>query len=482
VATALEQALERRAAAQAAAEQQPDNPAAWIALSHACQAVSDYEGTVSSARRAVQLQPDNVDALRHLASNLFQVGPGPIEARPLFERLLKLVPRDPVALHYLYYYAMFDGDYRRAAELSETLDQDHPGDPSTAARIARAYGLMGHSVAAAEYFSRAADRCANEHHPFPHGPYASLKPVFTALAGHPDLSEQLSLQLCQDSGIGLANLSNPKYPDDCAASIKRLQERVAGRDVYLFGFGPSLSEVVARKFDLVPLDFASMTLSSFPLIDDDLLRPIGRRIEFVCLTHWSMVSSLAAEIREWMLAVPSSILIVPLVLREYAMRSGGPEFLVGRSDHLFWFDAFNDHLLPSPGDPLHFPPINTVICALAVAVLARSRRIFLFGFDGQMKGKDLEQAESLYYRDGHKAYFAPRRTEIEVRRMNMLWLWWDSMRFNETAPVVLRHTALLFDLPLPPIYNVCIDSALNSFPRITFDRFLEIAASQGTEP
>ena len=38
-------------------------------------------------------------------------------------------------------------------------------------------------------------------------------------------------------------------------------------------------------------------------------------------------------------------------------------------------------------DPLHFPAINTLICAIGPAVLAKPRRIFLFGFDGQIKGR-----------------------------------------------------------------------------------------------
>src|SRR5262249_57925083 len=71
----------------------------------------------------------------------------------------------------------------------------------------------------------------------------------------------------------------------------------------------------------------------------------------------------------------------------------------------------------------------------------------------------------------------PRRTEPEVRRLTQALLWWNSLRFNEFAPIVERHLTLLFDLPLPPTYNVCIDSAVDSFPRIPFGRFRQIVAS-----
>src|SRR5215831_5807463 len=471
-------AFERRAAAQEAVAQRPNDPAAWIALSQACQVLVDEEGTLSAARRAFELQPDNIAAIRHFAASLFQSGYGAVEARSLFERLLVLAPDDAVALHYLHYFAMFDRDYRRAIDLSEALARAHPGDPVTSARIARAHKLMGNSIAATEHFARAAALCANEHYPFPDGPYAPLMPVFTALAGDPTGSRKLSRELCQESGLGLADLSNPRYPDDTVAAIVRLQERVAARDLFIFGFGPSLVEITSRREELTSLEFASMTLSTFPLIEDNLLRPIGRRVDIVCMTHPLVVQNYAAAIREWFSAVPTAILTLPVWLRAYAALTGGPDFLLARSDHLFWFDCFSEDLPPSPVNPLHFPAVNTLMCAFSVALLARPRRIFLFGFDGQIRGGDPQKSGALYFNELHESYHTPRRTEPEVRRLTQALLWWNSLRFNEFAPIVERHLTLLFDLPLPPTYNVCIDSAVDSFPRIPFGRFRQIVASE----
>jgi hypothetical protein len=213
---------------------------------------------------------------------------------------------------------------------------------------------MGNSIAATEHFARAAALCTNEHFPFPDGPYAPLMPVFTALAGDPAGSRKLSRELYQESGLGLADLSNPRYPDDMVAAIVRLQER-------------------------------SMTLSTFPLIEDNLLRPIGRRVDIVCMTHPLVVQNYAAAIREWFSAVPTAILTLPVWLRAYAALTGGPDFLLARSDHLFRFECFSENLPPSPVNPLHFPAVNTLMCAFSLALLARPRRIFLFGFDGQIR-------------------------------------------------------------------------------------------------
>jgi tetratricopeptide (TPR) repeat protein len=474
-----EDALARRSAAEAAAKQRSSDPAAWIALSQACQILVDEEGAVAAARRAYELQPENVNAIRQLATVLFTIGPFDFEARPLFERLLVLVPGDPTALHYLYHFAMFDEDYQRAIELLETLDRSHPGDPITAGRIARSYQLMGDPLTASERFARAAARCENELHPFPYyGPWGGIKPLLTALAGDAAASEHLSVQLCQEAGLGVADLSNPRYPKDSAASILRLQDCVGGRDLFVFGNGPSLEEITSRAHDVASLEFASMALSSFQIVDQDLLRPIGKRIELACLSHLTMLKYQEQAIRDWFATVPSSILILPLWLREYAELTGEPDFLLGRADRLFWFDCFSETMPPVPSDPLHFPAVNTLMLALGVGVLARPRRIFLFGFDGQIKGRDSRRLGALYYREDHEGYHHPRRNELEVRRLIKAHLRWNTLNFNELAPVVLRHAALLFDLPLPPIYNVCADSALTPFPRLTFARFREIVSSK----
>jgi hypothetical protein len=214
---------------------------------------------------------------------------------------------------------------------------------------------------------------------------------------------------------------------------------------------------------------------------EGVLRPIGRRLDFVCMTHPKVVEVQASALREWLCAVPTSVLIpAPDHKRTCCnnRRTGFP----ARQSGAFWFDCFSEQLPPSPLDPLHIPAINTLIRALSVGILARPRRVFLFGFDGKIEGSDIHRVGAHYYRDGHQAYHAPHRKEAEVRRINVGWLLWDSTRFSETAPVVVRHMSLLFDLPLPPIYNVCLNSALTPFPRVSFDRFRDIVVSEGARP
>lgn len=477
--TVAADAVKQREAAETAAQREPNNPVIWLALSRACQAVGDEPAAIAAARRARTIDPDRPEILGHLAAILYQNGPGAVEARPLFERLLERQPRDPVALHYLYLYAMFDGDFPRAASLAEALDHDHPGDPNTAARIARAYQQLGERGQAQRWFTEAVVRCDTKDYPFPYGPYAPLKPMFARLAGGAADWSALSRALCQDSGVGLANLSNPRYPPDCEKAIERLRSCIRGRDLCIFGNGPSLSDVVKNRDSFGPLDVVAMSMSSFQIIDDDIMVPAGKRLELACMTHPVVVMDQARRVEAWFASVPGAMLALPVGLMNNVVRGRELRAIADSPDRLFWFDCFSESLPPSPSDPLHFPAINTLMCALGVAVIGAPRRIFLFGFDGQTKGEDLQEATAVYYRDGHEAYHAPHRKDPAVRRLQKPFLWWDTLRFNESGPVVVRQVALLFNVPIPPIYNVCPDSALDPFPRISFERFRQIAAGSG---
>ena len=140
------------------------------------------------------------------------------------------------------------------------------------------------------------------------------------------------LELCQAEEGGLADLSHPRYPDDCEESIARLRSRIRGRDLFVFGNGPSLREIISRKDEVASLDFASMTMSTFQIVNDELLRPTGKQLDMVCMSHPSMVSSQIPAIREWFSAVPQATLLLPLWVRELAAAKGEPDFLHGQSD------------------------------------------------------------------------------------------------------------------------------------------------------
>jgi tetratricopeptide (TPR) repeat protein len=474
-------AAARRQAAQLAAEARPGDPQAWVDLSQACLALFDYESAIEAARRAVAAAPESAPTMRHLANTLMDSGYGIAEARDCYERVLAAAPDDAAALLRLYYFAIADGDCARALSLAQATDRAYPGDAQIVARVARAHELLGDWPNAVAQYRRAESLCESAGAPFPDSPNAALKPVFARAAGDLARSEALSEQLCRAHGAPLANVCDKRYPGDCLERIARLRDHVAGRDIYLFGFGPSLQDLVNQKSVIAGRDFAAMSLTTFPVIEDSILRDFGRRIDIACLTHPRPLDQLAAAIRERASQAPPFFLALPLCIRDGAEAMGNRELLDDRTARIVWFEALSE-LPPSPRAPLDFPGINTLSCALAVAVLARPRRIFLFGFDGKIRGEDPQAAGSLYFGEEDSRYHAPARRTTAGRQTTKSWLWWDSRRFNETAPVTLRHVALLFDMPLPPIYTVCPDSALEPFPRISMAQFAELISERGLSP
>ena len=332
--------------------------------------------------------------------------------------------------------ALLAGDYRKAIDACERLDGNRGGQPHHLGPDGAGHrGLLGDSAGAAAHFAHAAARCSTERDPFPFGRIGKSEAGVQRSCGRSSRGRGDAVELCQAEGSGLADLSHPRYPDDCEERIARLQSRIRGRDLFIFGNGPSLSEIISRKDEVASLDFASMTMSTFQLANDDLLRPTGKQLDMVCMSHPSLVKSQIPALREWFSAVPQATLLLPLWVRELAAVKGEPDLLFGRSDSIFWYDCHGEHL-PGPQEPLHVPSLNNLLFALFVGVLGRPRRIFLFGFDGQIKGSDSQQPGALYYKE-HRRRLSPQDVRAEYPRFatsRATRLLWDSTLFNELAP------------------------------------------------
>ena len=465
-------AVDLRREAEQRAAQATQDPLAWIALSNACAVLADTAGMTAAAERAYELAPDDPASLRQWAQCLTQIGHRLFEAEALYDRLFQMAPDDTVGLHYRYIYAMLSGNYRAAIENAESFDRLHPNDPQRTANIARALRLRGEEEDAREQYRRAAELCDDVASPFPEGRAASMRPIYTALAGDPKAAERYSTEICRDGGLGLADPDHPRYPPGWLDSMAKARARVRGCDLYVFGNGPSLADAAARHKEMADLDFFVMTMSTFQLAEQDILAPIGKSVDFVCVTHPGVLADQSASLRSLFARSPEAALVMPIWLRELEEANGPSSSLV--HGHVLWFDCYGQH--PAhPGEPLHVPAVNTLLGALCTALLLEPRRIFLFGFDGRIKGEDSQAAEALYYKEHDPSYLKTARGNPAARELTRKWLWWDSLQFNEVAPHALRHTALLFDLDLPPIYNVCPGSALTPFPRVSFERFLEIA-------
>jgi tetratricopeptide (TPR) repeat protein len=460
----------RRSDAERLANASPTDPANWIALSRACHAQTDDAAAIAAARRAVALAPDNIEAISQLATVLYFSGQGVAESRPWFEKLLALDAKNRTALHYLYYFAITSGQHHRALRYAQSFLEQDPHNPRVAAWIGRAHDLLGNRDECVKAYDKARDLCEDPLAPQGPNPSITLKPAYAHGGFRYRESESISEAMCAPRGIGVSILPGKQFPEDTAARIERLRRLVAGRDIMLFGFGPSLQDIAASRRMFADFDFASMTLSTFSIIEEHILNDLGRRIDIVCQTHPRVVELQANALAERFAAPEPFMLTLPL--NSHAMVGQLPG-LAAHADRILWFDAI-DESPPAPHNPLHFCSINTLLCAVNIAVLACPRRVFLFGFDGKIRGESAHESGALYFAENDARYNAPRRREADVRDQVRAYLWWDTRLFNENAPVSLRHVSLLFDIPLPPIYNVCPDSALEPFPRISIAEFQKL--------
>jgi cytochrome c-type biogenesis protein CcmH len=128
------------AAAQARIQQlqetlrrEPDNHQAWFDLGLAWKGVGDIPQAVQAFRRAMELQPGNVDYVDFLGEALLIQStrarqPIPPEAEQLFRRALALQPADPRSRFYLATIRDLRGDHRGAVDdLLALLREAPPG-------------------------------------------------------------------------------------------------------------------------------------------------------------------------------------------------------------------------------------------------------------------------------------------------------------------------------------------------------------------
>jgi uncharacterized protein (TIGR03790 family) len=131
------QAEGRQARADAAGAQQsfekatevaPNLAVAHLQLAILYEQAGDFQRALPRYERVVELQPNNVIALNNLAYNVAVQDKAPARAKPLAERALKLVPRDPAISDTLGWIEYLLGNYAAAARLAATAVKGAPGN------------------------------------------------------------------------------------------------------------------------------------------------------------------------------------------------------------------------------------------------------------------------------------------------------------------------------------------------------------------
>ncbi len=432
---------------------------------------ADYPAAKAAFQKCVELTPDNVEAWCYLGIALTVNEPELASAA--LDRALSIDPRHHGALYWRAEVHWVHGEPKSAAELLRRLNELVPDVSHNLARMGFAYLSASDAEAGMAALSAAVD--AGGGLASVHTRHVELRrAIYLDALGRRDEA----LRLVQTvNGPGLASeYPAARYLRDLEEQRCALENTVAGRDIVVLGSGPSLGQLEPLLAELGPGGCENLCFFGFnnlPVADRMLQDTIGRGVDLACMTaaavmehHTSWISHfLDRPGRPGLFFTPADALTPG---RDTAA------MIAARPDKLFYFAASGDYP-PIPEDPLHFPPINTLMCVLPLAVLAQPRQIFLFGCDGAAPSA-IESGAAVYFRQSSAEYGNQKVANKQYAR----WLARDTFLFNAMVSIVLASLSTLHRAPVPPIYNCNPDSAYRPFPRIAARDFPSLHTTRPT--
>ena len=424
---------------------------------------ADHRAAAGKLRQCVELDPTDVQSWCYLGMALINREPG--AAAEALERALAINPNDVGSLYWRAEVYWIVGDPLAAARLLHRMNEVAPGGPGNLARLGLAYLDGGNREAAMAAFVAAVEAgggleaVATAH--------AELrKAIYLDVLGRRDRARCL-IETVNGGGL-LASYPADRYPRPMEEQQADLERVGAGRDIVILGSGPSLAELGPLLQKLGSGRARHLCFFGFnnvPVQERYLQESIGRGVDLACMTASAVMELHRAWLAEFLARPPATSLF--LTLADALMPGAASSELVrSRPDRVFYFASSGEHP-PIPEDPLHVPPVNTLMCVLPFAVLARPRAIFLFGCDGAAPAA-LRGNADVYFRQGAKEY---GKQELQ-NRSYANWLARDTFFFNAFIATVLKSLSVLHRVPIPPIYLCTPQSAYRPFPRIGTKRTL----------
>lgn len=415
---------------QACIDRDPNDSEAWFYLGMAA-LPRDFKRARDALDHAIELSPGHLGALYWRAETDWLAGQ-PGAAVSFLQQLNRLAPDSPQNLFRL---GLVLIDAGRPKEGKDLLQQ----------AVSAGSGLAGVSA----------------YHP------ELRRAIYLDLLGRHEESTRL-IQSVNGPGIS-PNLSSQRYPLDLESQRCALESVVAGRDIVILGSGPSLAKLpdLLRSMDAQSRDrLCFFGFNNVPVAERMLLETIGRPIDLACMTSASVIDLHHIWITDFLdqTSTPNLFLTLTASLPPDGIIAKKLADNPGKS---FFFAASGDYP-PIPEDPLHFPPVNTLMCVLPLAVLAQPRRIFLFGCDGAVVATGTDTP--VYFRQGSEDY----GNQLPPAPTYPTWLARDTFFFNCLIPTVLQSLSVLHRAPMPPILTCNPDSTYRPFPRISDEDFLRL--------
>jgi hypothetical protein len=431
---------------------------------------ADFVGAVADLRRGVELSPNDLDALCYLGMALSIREPD--DAVRVLNRALAIDPKHTGALYWLAEVQWIGGNAIAAGHLLQRMNEVAPGSSANLARAAFAFLDGGDNQSGTAALSAAVAMGAGTNSAL-ELPQELRRAFYLHVLGRKE--EALSLiKAVNDKGASNA-LASDRYPHPLSEQLMELQGVVAGRDIVIMGSGPSLSDL-EKKLPRVGKQGAERLcffgFNNVPVQERLLKDAVNRDVDLACMTAASVMELHASWISNFLTRNSPRGLF--LTLADALPRDSSIAARIrSAARKVFYFASAGDHP-PIPPDPLHFPPVNGLMCVLPLAMLGRPRAIFLFGCDGASPA-GLREGSDVYYKQGSDEY---GKQDVFNKRYSG-WLERDTFFFNAQIETVLACLEVLHRVPIPPIYICNPSSAYRPFPRIDGEEFVRMIAAQG---
>jgi len=443
---------------------------------------SDYLRPVKLTLDAISLAPNDPNVLCKAAAIMFMVqnARGLELAQELYERLSIMEPDYSEALNRLCSLAMVNGQYDKASQYAWKLNGKHSeGNPKTLFLMARAFRLQGDKKQAQICYRQVIDTLCSGNSSFPDGAQSRLVPLAAYLGGWLDEAEEAMQRLCIAGGKK-AFAENQALSPSLRTQLRKLREITRGKDICICGNGPSIQAFVDKPSLFKSKDIGFMGLNNFSIVWDDIIGQVdAEQMSLVIISHPNVLLNNSSDLEAFLRKpYPTMVLLSDFAL--YHVLGKESQKYLYELDHKIFKYGVNDDLPPSLKEPLNLPSMNTMLCALSIAVIGQPRRIFLLGFDQNISGDDPEREGAIRYKQNDNRYADLKRSVFSDseytawRNHDANWLRWDAIRVNETSMVTLHMLSLIYGVDLPPIYNVCPNSALEAFPKIDVQKFKEL--------
>jgi tetratricopeptide (TPR) repeat protein len=295
------------------------------------------------------------------------------------------------------------------------------------------------------------------------------------------LDESFSaLQSIRDVAAPTPRYDRAEYLPRTPERLQRLAEIVDSRDVFVLLQGPSFATFAARLHEFADFEFAVATVNSFPPVEQELRR-INRHADILLFTQPGSIRAWHPELVKFLARSPPNL----VVANHYAL-SGLSEFGLSEREFVARHDKrllliHSDGGPPLPSRPLHFENGPSVSLLIPLLLLARPRRIFLFGADGGSNPSfskrpyfyyddydDAAEPQEFLNRPGMVSFKGlPRKLDEYNHRQHI-----NAINGDRVIDVAFRSLEAHFGIQVPPIFNVCPHSVHRIFPRIDIDEAL----------